>query len=48
MFNNNNNYNSRGVPEFMAYGGTPVGIPKGDVELVILNTKARILFLPSY
>ena len=31
MFNNNNNYNSRGVPEFMAYGGTPVGIPKGAV-----------------
>ena len=31
MFNNNNNYNSRGIPEFMAYGGTPVGIPKGAV-----------------
>lgn len=27
----NNNYHSRGVPEFMAYGGVPVGIPKGAV-----------------
>lgn len=31
MVNNNNNYHSRGVPEFMAYGGIPVGIPKGAV-----------------
>ena len=31
MFNNNNNYNSQGVPSFMAYGGVPVGIPKGAV-----------------
>lgn len=30
MFNNNN-YNSRGVPEWMAYGGTSVGLPKGTV-----------------
>ena len=27
----NNNYNARVVPEFMAYGGTPVGIPTGAV-----------------
>ena len=31
MFNNNNNYNSQGVPSFMAYGGVPVGLPKGAV-----------------
>ena len=31
MFNNNNNYNSQGVPSYMAYGGVPVGIPKGSV-----------------
>ena len=31
MFNNNNNYNSHGVPSFMAYGGVPVGLPKGAV-----------------
>lgn len=30
MFNNNN-YNSRNVPSFMAYGGVPVGLPKGAV-----------------
>ena len=30
MFNNNN-YNSQGVPEWMAYGGVPVGLPKGAV-----------------
>ena len=27
----NNNYNARVVPEFMVYGGTPVGIPTGAV-----------------
>ena len=31
MFNNNNNYNSCGVPEWLAYGGVSVGIPKGAV-----------------
>ncbi|MBQ8677422.1 MAG: hypothetical protein IJ529_03000 [Alphaproteobacteria bacterium] len=31
MFNNNNNYNSQGVPSFMAYGSVPVGLPKGAV-----------------
>ena len=31
MFNNNNNYNSQGVPSFMAYGGVPVGLPRGAV-----------------
>ena len=30
MFHNNN-YNSQGVPSFMAYGGVLVGIPKGAV-----------------
>ncbi|MBQ8464634.1 MAG: hypothetical protein IJ545_01335 [Alphaproteobacteria bacterium] len=32
MFNNNNNYNSRNVPSFIAYGGVPVGLPKGAVS----------------
>ena len=37
----NNNYNARVVPEFMAYGGVPVGLPKRAVPQ---NAPGGLLF----